>query len=169
MRMQIVQCFNDADKNAPVRDKKLKGLSVLPEKEKRVLIIDDDRGVLVALERLLRKENYSLILSDDPEKALEILSHERIDLIVADERMPKISGTELLKRAKNMSEDTRSIILTAYGDLDTIIVAYGECGVYKFLSKPWDNDEIKAVIRNALDTRTKGENEFKNNPRLIVH
>lgn len=169
MRMQIVQCFNDENEKADTPKKDVKGLSVLPQPGGKVLIVDDDRGVLFALERLLRKENYAVILSDDPVKALEIMSHEKVDLIVADQRMPQISGIEFLKKAKKLNQEVKSIILTAYGDLDTIIAAYGECGVYKFLSKPWNNDEIKAVIRNALVSKPEGEDDFKNSPRLVIH
>ena len=114
-----------------------------------VLCIDDEKPILSALTRLLKREPYDLVTTDDPEVALETIRSGRVDLIVADYRMPGISGTSLLQVVKAASPATVRIMLTGYPQ-DGWIRAAEENGLMRVCTKPWDDAEFKQLIRTQL-------------------
>ena len=116
----------------------------------RVMLVDDEDLVLKALERSLRKENYKLIAAGSAQQALEILKQKRVDLIVSDHLMPGMTGLEFLKLVKAKYPEVIRIILSGHADLDIVISAINEGEVYRFLTKPWNDEELKLNIRLAL-------------------
>ena len=116
----------------------------------RVLIVDDERSILQALRRLLRKEGFEATFTDSPHEALERLRQESFAVILSDQRMPDMQGTQLLARAREISPDTIRILLTGYGDPEVAIEAINQGAVSSYISKPWDDDELRTLVRQAV-------------------
>ena len=114
-----------------------------------ILAVDDEPANLRMVERLLRKD-HRVLTAGCGEEALEILKREQISLIVSDQRMPGMTGTDLLRESMKTSPDTVRIILTGYTDTDALIDAINSSRVYKFVSKPWDPMQLKQTIEEAL-------------------
>jgi EAL domain-containing protein (putative c-di-GMP-specific phosphodiesterase class I)/CheY-like chemotaxis protein len=115
-----------------------------------LLLVDDEENNLRALQRVLRRDGYDIHTATSAQQALEVLAHTRISVIVSDQRMPGMSGTELLTRAKMLYPDTVRIILSGFTDLGTITAAINEGAIYKFLTKPWEDDVLRDDIRGAF-------------------
>ncbi|HLF93029.1 MAG TPA: response regulator [Planctomycetota bacterium] len=120
-----------------------------------VMCIDDDPPVLSAIRRLLRNEPYELITTVDPRRVLEVVSERHVDLIVADQRMPSMPGTELLKQIREKSPGTIGVILTGHADLSDIAGAMNEGAVDRLIRKPWDDEDFRRMIRGLLDPDRK--------------
>ncbi|HET9529243.1 MAG TPA: response regulator, partial [Blastocatellia bacterium] len=114
-----------------------------------ILAVDDEPANLRMLERLLRK-NYNVLTAMSGEEALSILSRENVSLIITDQRMPGMSGTELLRESLQTNPDTMKIILTGYTDLDALTEAINTTRVYKFVNKPWEPFALKQTIDDAI-------------------
>lgn len=115
-----------------------------------LLLVDDEDSILSSLKRLLRREAYQVITANGGQAGLDELARNRIDVIVSDQRMPGMSGVEFLRQAKERYPDTVRIVLSGYADLQSITDAINEGAIYKFLSKPWDDDTLKAEIDEAF-------------------
>ena len=119
-----------------------------------ILAVDDEPANLRMVERLLRKD-YRVLTAGGGAEALEILKREQVSLIVTDQRMPGMSGTDLLRESLHTSPDAVRIILTGYTDTDALIDAINTSRVYKFVSKPWDPMQLKRTIEEALSDHEK--------------
>ncbi len=119
--------------------------------ERRVMIVDDEASVLTSLRRLLRREAYELVLANSGEEALRLLEQHPAPVVISDQRMPGMTGIELLHEVRRRWPNTIRIILSGYSAVRTIIAAINEGAVYMFLSKPWNDQELKGNIRGALD------------------
>lgn len=128
-----------------------------------VLLVDDEESILSALRRLLRREPFHILTASGGQAGLDELARNRVDVIVSDQRMPGMSGIEFLRRAKELYPDTVRIVLSGYADLQSITDAINEGAIYKFLSKPWDDDQIKAEIAEAF--RRKAEHDAERGSR----
>jgi diguanylate cyclase (GGDEF)-like protein len=115
-----------------------------------LLIIDDDAQVLAALRRLLQQDGYHILIAHNAEQAFSQLALHAVHLILCDQRMDGMSGTELLDRAKDMYPNTFRIILSGYAGLDTVMEAINRGAVYRFYTKPWDNRVLRENIRSAF-------------------
>ncbi len=115
-----------------------------------LLLVDDEKPIVDALRRTLRPEGYRIVTAQSGDEALALLAIHRVDVIVSDQRMPGISGTELLNRVRTLYPQTVRIMLTAYADAKTIAEAINEGAIYKFLAKPWDDEELREVVRLAF-------------------
>lgn len=116
-----------------------------------LLIIDDEQNIIHAIKRLLRKEAYEINTAMSGEEALAFLSNHQVDVIISDHRMPGMSGIEFLERAKGLCPLSVRIILSGYADLKTVTEAINRGYIYKFILKPWDDEELKTAIREALN------------------
>ncbi|HEC99531.1 MAG TPA: response regulator [Proteobacteria bacterium] len=116
-----------------------------------ILMVDDEENILSSLQRLLRRENYNVITNASPEKALEILKHEPVSLIISDQRMPEMDGTEFLEKARQIQPEAIRIILTGYADISAAMAAINQGQVYRFITKPWNDLDLKANIKQAID------------------
>ena len=115
-----------------------------------LLIVDDEPNVLSALTRLLRREDYQVLNARTSGEAFEILTRQPVQVVISDLRMPDMTGVEFLSRVRQLYPETIRMILTAYNDIEAITGAINRGAVYKFLSKPWDDDELREQIREAF-------------------
>jgi signal transduction histidine kinase len=111
-----------------------------------ILLVDDEVSNLNALERTLKRE-YGIFSATNGKDALSIMEQNHIDLIIADHRMPGMTGVEFLEKAWRRHPDTIRIILTAYTDQKLLMDAVNTVHAHGYLTKPWDPEEIKAIIR----------------------
>jgi len=118
-----------------------------------ILCVDDEPNVVRALRRLLRREPYEVLLAESAEEAAAQLTREPVDLIVCDQRMPGMTGVEFLREVKEQRPGVVRILLTGYADVDAMAAAVNEAEVYRFVFKPWDDDELKATIAQAVEHR----------------
>ena len=117
---------------------------------KRILLVDDEPAILRALQRLLRRRGYETLTAESGIAALAILESTPVDLIVSDMRMPNMNGAEFLARARTLYPDTIRILLTGYSDMECTIKAINDGGIYGYLSKPWDGDQLLGLIASSL-------------------
>jgi diguanylate cyclase (GGDEF)-like protein len=115
-----------------------------------LLIVDDEQNIINALRRLLRRENYQIIATTSPRDAFDLLARHRVQVIVSDQRMPEMSGTEFLSRVKQLYPDTVRIVLSGYTDLESVTDAINRGAIYRYLVKPWDDEALRAHIREAF-------------------
>jgi EAL domain-containing protein (putative c-di-GMP-specific phosphodiesterase class I)/CheY-like chemotaxis protein len=120
------------------------------QQQQTLLLVDDEINILNALGRALRRDGYRILTATCADEALEILGREEIDVIVSDQRMPGMTGTELLSKVKEMHPGIVRIVLSGYTDLDAITDAINQGAIYKFLTKPWNDDELRTQIRDAF-------------------
>ncbi len=117
-----------------------------------IALIDDEPQITKALERLLNK-SYTLHIFNDPEKFLEIIgspSPPEYWVIICDQKMPKINGTEVLKQSLKTQENSIRILLTGFSDLELVIGAVNEGHIYRYIHKPWDPVDLRATIEEAV-------------------
>jgi len=116
-----------------------------------LLLVDDEENILASLRRLLRRDGYRILCAGGGQAGLDILAEEKqVDVIISDQRMPFMTGTEFLKQARELSPDSVRIILSGYTDLQSVTSAINEGAVYKFLTKPWDDEILRLSIKEAL-------------------
>jgi signal transduction histidine kinase len=116
-----------------------------------LLVVDDEPEVLQSVHDLLRL-NYRVITCTTGPRALEVLrSTEDVQVIMSDQRMPEMTGVELLRRAKAIRPETTRLLFTAYADIRTVIDAINKGHVFRYLAKPWDPEELEAVVRQAVE------------------
>lgn len=118
--------------------------------EPTLLIVDDEPYVHAALKHLLQNEGYRILAAENAFQALELLKSERIDVILADYLMPEMSGTEFLARVKQQQHEAVCLILSGQPELDEITQAMNNGNIYKFLTKPWNDELLRANIREAF-------------------
>lgn len=115
-----------------------------------ILLVDDEENILRSLRRVLRNQPYHLLIAGGGEEALKLLEDEPVDLIISDARMPGMDGATLLAEAQKRHPGSMRILLTGYADISTTVKAINEGQIYRYVSKPWDDDELLAIIRQAL-------------------
>lgn len=115
-----------------------------------VLIVDDEPGILGSLKRLLHHEPYRVLTTTSPMEAFHLLATHSVQMVISDQRMPEMTGTELLLQVKLLYPDVVRVILTGYTDEEAIMAAINDGQVYKFLFKPWNAEALKLEIYHAL-------------------
>lgn len=115
-----------------------------------VLFVDDEPSILRSVERTFHDADLRILTADSGEQALEILGQEKIAVIVADNRMPGMNGIDLLTRVRTRSPDTVRIMMTAFADLQTAIAAINSSEVFRFVTKPWANDDLIKVVNEGV-------------------
>ncbi|MDD5249821.1 MAG: EAL domain-containing protein [Rhodocyclaceae bacterium] len=115
-----------------------------------LLIVDDEENVLHAIRRLLRSEGYRILVAASGAAALDLLGKNDVGVILSDQRMPGMTGTELLQRVRKMYPAIVRIILSGYSEATTITDAINQGEIYKYITKPWENAELIAVLRKAF-------------------
>ncbi len=113
-----------------------------------VLLVDDEENILRSLQRLLRKD-FDLTATTRPEEAFELLRSRTYAVVVSDQRMPGMEGTDLMAQARALAPDTLRIILTGHADINAVMRAINQGAVFRFLSKPWSDDELLTTLRQA--------------------
>ena len=120
-------------------------------KNRTVLFVDDDRITLKALERSLQDEPYCSIFAQSGSLALDIMAAERVDVVVTDLLMPEMDGMMLLDWVQAEYPDTIRVVLSALSDTDSILEAINNGSVYRYVVKPWNREELKITVRQALE------------------
>lgn len=120
--------------------------------DKTVLFVDDEISILNTLKRLLRNEEYNLLTASSAEEGLEILSHQSVDIVISDMRMPHIDGPEFLEKVKDQYPSINRMIMSGYADLESVVNAINQGNISQFISKPWDNDALKKMVLDNLPT-----------------
>ncbi len=115
-----------------------------------VLLVDNEENVINSLRRLLRKESYSLLTANSGPHALKTLQENKVHLIISDQRMLRMSGTQLLAIVKDKYPDIIRIILTGHTDVDSITESINKGHIYKLFLKPWNDESLKLEIKQAL-------------------
>mgnify|MGYP003090895733 CR=1 FL=1 len=118
----------------------------------KIVVVDDEKIVTSAFKTLFKVEGYSNIhLFNNPVEAVEFLKSDKPDLIISDFLMPQMNGLEFLTEAKKLHPEVSMILLTGYADKENAIKAINEIGLYKYIEKPWDNDDLLMNIRNGIE------------------
>jgi len=115
-----------------------------------ILAVDDEPANLRMLERLLRKK-FLILKAANGEEALQILERQEVSMIMTDERMPGISGIELLTKCKTLQPDAVRMVVTANTDSETMINAIRAAGAVRVIIKPWDPDKVMEMVDSALE------------------
>lgn len=119
-------------------------------KTAKVLLVDDEENILRSLQRILRREPWELTTATSGEEALAILANDKFDVIISDARMPGMDGPTLLAEIRKKYPWTIRILLTGYADINSTVKAINDGQIYRYISKPWDDDELRLIIRQAL-------------------
>ncbi|HZV63439.1 MAG TPA: EAL domain-containing protein, partial [Telluria sp.] len=115
-----------------------------------LLIVDDDVNVLASLYRLFRRDNYRILTASSPAEGFELLAQHTVQVIVCDQRMPGMSGTEFLSKVKEMYPETIRIILSGYTGLEAVLDSINRGAIYRFYTKPWDDTQLRDNVRLAF-------------------
>ncbi|MSM38018.1 MAG: response regulator [Geobacter sp.] len=115
-----------------------------------ILFVDDEENVLSAMRRIFLEEDYTILTATSADKALVVMEREQVHLLVSDHRMPGMTGAELLKEVKNRWPETIRIMLTGHADVNSIMGAVKEGAVYKFITKPWNDEDLRLTVSLAL-------------------
>lgn len=131
----------------------------MSKKKYNLLIVDDEIMVIRSILRVLNRDEYNIFYTADPLEAPDILSSNTIDLMISDQRMPNMSGLELLMTARTVSPSTVRILMSGYSDIDIVIAAINDGKIYKYITKPWNNDKLIETVESAIIY--KAENDEK--------
>ncbi|HSN00017.1 MAG TPA: DUF1631 family protein [Rudaea sp.] len=121
-----------------------------PTPSRTLLLVDDEENILRALSRTLRADGYRILTAGNATEALEVLRTHEVNVVVSDQRMPGITGTDFLATVKDQFPDVLRILLSGYSDAATITNAINRGTIYKFLTKPWNDEELRLEIGNAF-------------------
>lgn len=117
----------------------------------KVLVVDDETGVLSACVRALRRVDAEIVTSDSPTRGLELTNSDEFAVIVSDQRMPEMTGAQFLEQISHSSPDTVRVILTGYADINLAMDAINRAGVSRYLTKPWNDDDLRCVVTQGLE------------------
>jgi CheY-like chemotaxis protein len=115
-----------------------------------LLLVDDEPNILSALRRQLRGAGYQILTASSGHEGLDLLLRNKVDVIVSDQRMPGMTGVEFLRTVKQMYPETVRIVLSGFTELQAVTDAVNEGAIYKFLTKPWDDMQLREHIAQAF-------------------
>jgi len=116
----------------------------------RILIVDDEIASLHAIRRVLRRD-YQLLLFRDGQSALEQLRQQKVEVVMADQRMPDMSGVDVLQHARRIQPEAVRILITGYSDIEATIRAINDGQIFYYIHKPWEPEELRLIIRRAVE------------------
>ena len=118
--------------------------------ERTLLLVDDEENITSALVRLLRRDGYTILRANSGKAGLELLAQHTVGVIISDQRMPEMTGVEFLSKVKELYPDTVRIVLSGYTELKSVTEAINRGAIYKFLTKPWEDDLLRANVEEAF-------------------
>ena len=127
--------------------------------EQVLLLLDDEENILRALTRVLRRDGYRILSASRAQDAFELLAKHNVQVILSDQRMPEMNGTEFLSRVKDLYPNTIRIVLSGYTDLKSVTDAINQGAIYKFLTKPWDDEQLRATVTQAFQHHRLGQDK----------
>ena len=116
-----------------------------------ILIVDDEAGVISSLKRALIEESLSVYTANSGVEGLDVLRGNNIKIVISDEKMPGMTGSEFLSRVKTMFPETVRIMLTGQANIEAAMKAVNSGEIYRFFTKPWDDIELRLAIRSAIE------------------
>ncbi len=119
-------------------------------KQNTILIVDNEKSVVNALKRILWKEGYRILTAHSGDEALSMMETFNCQLVLADQKMPEMNGIELLTRIKEKFPNTIGILISAQINLENLCKDFDQDCIYKCISKPWEPEELKILIRDGL-------------------
>ena len=117
---------------------------------RNLLLVDDEPNILSALKRTLHREGYTIFTAGSGAEGLTLLAAHDVGVIISDQRMPQMTGVEFLRKVKLNYPKTVRIVLSGYTELETVTNAINEGAIYKFLSKPWDDEQLRIQTQEAF-------------------
>jgi response regulator RpfG family c-di-GMP phosphodiesterase len=123
------------------------------EAQPTLLFVDDERNILSALNRLFRPQGYRIFTAEGGPAALQIMERQAIDLVISDMRMPGMDGAQLLAHIAERWPDTTRMLLTGYADIQSTVSAINHGHIYRYISKPWDDNDIKLNVATAIEQK----------------
>jgi EAL domain-containing protein (putative c-di-GMP-specific phosphodiesterase class I)/ActR/RegA family two-component response regulator len=121
-----------------------------PRQQQTLLLLDDEPSILAALTRVFRLDGYRVLRANTAEEAFNLLALHQVQVVMSDQRMPGMNGTEFLSRVKKLYPGTIRIILSGYTELETVLNAINRGEIYRFYTKPWDDQTLRDSIREAF-------------------
>ena len=120
----------------------------------RILVVDDEEVVVQSVAALLELETpHQVLMETSPQRAIELAKVNPLDMVISDFLMPQIDGIKLLLEMRRLYPESALILLTGYADKENAIRAINEVGIYHYMEKPWDNDDLLTIITTGLDKR----------------
>jgi len=123
------------------------------QSQQTVLFVDDEPNILSALKRLFRPQGYQIFTAESGAAGLEIISQNKIDLVISDMRMPEMNGAQFLEKVRIASPDSIRILLTGFADISSTVDAINKGQIYRYISKPWEDNDITTSVRHALEQK----------------
>lgn len=133
-----------------------------------LLLVDDEDGVVASLKRLFRRDGYRILTARGGEDGLALLESHDVDVIISDQRMPGMTGTEFLRRARRLRPHSVRIVLSGYTELQSITDAINEGAIFRFLAKPWDDEQLRGHIAEAFRGKALADENRRLTQRLQV-
>lgn len=144
----------------------------MSKSQTRFLFIDDEDLVLNALRRTLRKEPFEFHFTNDPESAFRMVAELGIDCVISDQSMPNMSGVEFFAILRRLHESVVRVMMSGQSDRDTTLRAINEGQVSRFIEKPWNNDELRAILAGIdrdLEIKRRAARVNEEQPRAHAH
>lgn len=120
------------------------------EIERVLLLVDDEENVVSSLVRLFRRDGYRILRATSGQEGLELLVQNKVGVIISDQRMPGMTGSEFLSKVKELYPDTVRIVMSGYTELNSVMDAINRGAIYKFLTKPWEDDLLRDHVQRAF-------------------
>jgi len=118
-----------------------------------LLCVDDEANILSSLRRLFHKDGYRVLTAGSGAEGLRLMEGESIDLVISDMRMPEMDGAAFLAQVRARWPDSLRILLTGYADIASTVAAINQGEIYRYISKPWDDNEVRLIVRHALERK----------------
>ena len=128
-----------------------------------LLLVDDEPNILAALKRLVRRDGYQVFSASGGKEGLDLLAQHEVDVIVSDQRMPGMTGVEFLRTVKTLYPDTVRIVLSGFTELQSVTDAVNEGAIYKFLTKPWEDQQLREHIAEAFQHKEMADENHRLN------
>lgn len=121
---------------------------MIAPKKHTLLVVDDEQDVCDSVHDLLRRQ-FNVLKARNAEEGFRLMQENEVHIVMTDQRMPKITGVELLSQVRNGHPQAIRLLFTGYADLDSIVQAINQGHIFKFLKKPWNPDDLEAAVRDA--------------------
>lgn len=131
-----------------------------------LLLVDDEPNILASLKRLLRRDDYHILTANSGQEGLDVLACHAVDVIVSDQRMPGMLGADFLRKAKLLCPQTIRIMLSGYTELQAVTDAVNEGAIFKFLTKPWEDHQLREHISEAFRLKGIDDDNVRLNAQL---
>jgi len=133
----------------------------MKEKKYTILVVDDEQEIIDTLYDFFN-DRYTVFKANSGKDAIEIINNNKIDLIISDQRMPDLTGVELFKHVNELHPSVGKVLLTGYADIQAVADAVNKGNIDKYISKPWEEDDLAYIVIEVLQTRLKRSIEERN-------